>query len=102
MHGLNGIGCVDNASNIFRMFEVLTESLPIILPRCDDNVVAERFSGSLKVEQVLGAQYPWRSATKQEIIEYIKMFYNSRLRHSSLGYINPMEFEKKQLWKKAA
>lgn len=69
---------------------------------CWDNAVAESFFGSLKVEQVFGVRYPCRSSARQDIIEYIEMFYNSKRRHSSLGYMNPMEFEKQQLWKKAA
>ena len=69
---------------------------------CWDNAVAESFFGSLKVEQVFGAKYLTRSAAKQDIVDYIEMFYNSRRRHSSLGYMNPMDFENQQLWKKAA
>jgi len=70
---------------------------------CWDNAVAESFFGSLKVEQVFGVRYPSRSSARQDIIiEYIEMFYNSKRPHSSLGYMNPMEFEKHQLWKKAA
>ncbi len=69
---------------------------------CWDNAVAESFFGSLKVDQVFGTLYPSRSAARQEIVEYIETFYNSRLRHSSLGYMSPMEFEEQQLWKKAA
>jgi putative transposase len=64
--------------------------------------VAESFFSSLKVEQVFGVRYPSRSSARQDIIEYIEIFYNSRRRHSSLGYTSPMEFEKQQLWKKAA
>jgi putative transposase len=69
---------------------------------CWDNAVAESFFGSLKIEQVFGMRYLSRSTARQDIVDYIEMFYNSRRRHSSLGYMNPMEFEKLQLWKKAA
>jgi len=69
---------------------------------CWDNAVAESFFGSLKIEQVFGMRYLSRSVARQDIVDYIEMFYNSRRRHSSLGYMNPMEFEKQQLWKKAA
>ena len=61
---------------------------------CWDNAVAESFFGSLKIEQVFGMRYLSRSAARQDIVDYIEMFYNSRRRHSSLGYLNPMEFEK--------
>ena len=69
---------------------------------CWDYVVAESFFDSLKIEQVFRMKYLNRSAARQDIVDYIEMFYNSRRRHSSLGYMNPMEFEKQQLWKKAA
>lgn len=69
---------------------------------CWDNAVAESFFGSLKVEQIFGMQYLSRHAAKQDIVDYIEMFYNSRRRHSYLGYTSPMEFEKRQLLKKAA
>ena len=58
--------------------------------------------GSLKVEQVFGKQYYSRSAARKEIIDYIEMFYNSRRRHSYLGYLSPLDFENQQVWKKAA
>ena len=69
---------------------------------CWDNAVAESFFGSLKVEQVFGVKYLSRSAARQDIVDYIEMFYNSRRRHSFLGYMNPREFEKQLFWKKAA
>ena len=71
--------------------------------RCGKHkAVAESFFGILKIEQVLGMRYLSRSAARQDIVDYTEMFYNSRRRHSSLGYMNPMKFEKQQLWKKAA
>ena len=69
---------------------------------CWDNAVAESFFGSLKVEQIFWVTYLSRAAARQDVIDYIEMFYNSRRRHSTLGYMNPMEFEKQQFWKKAA
>jgi len=71
-------------------------------PRCATRPVAESFFGSLKVEQVFGVKFLSRSAARQDIVDYIEMFYNSRRSHSTLGDMNPMEFEKQQLWKKAA
>jgi len=47
-------------------------------------------------------RYLSRSAARRDIVDYIEMFYNSRRRHSSLGYMNPMEFEQQQYSKKAA
>lgn len=69
---------------------------------CWDNAVAESFFGSLKTERVFFANYKTREDTRKDIIDYIEMFYNSRRRHSYLGYISPREFEKMHQLKKAA
>ncbi|MBC7102707.1 MAG: IS3 family transposase, partial [Parvibaculum sp.] len=34
---------------------------------------------------------------KADVFDYIERFYNPRRRHSTLGYLSPMEFEKKML-----
>lgn len=64
---------------------------------CWDNAVMERFFGSLKSERTDGVNYRTREQAKNDIIDYIEMFYNSSRLHSSLNYQSPMEFEKKQL-----
>jgi len=69
---------------------------------CWDNAVAESFFGTLKVELIFGATYFSRTDARRDIVDYIEMFYNSRRRHSTLSYLNPMEFEKQQHWIKAA
>jgi putative transposase len=69
---------------------------------CWDNSVAESFFGSLKTERVFFSNYATRSEARKDIVDYIEMFYNSRRRHSYLGYVSPKEFEKQQLLKKAA
>jgi putative transposase len=62
---------------------------------CWDNAVAESFFATLKTELI----YPRRFATKAEareaIFDFIEGFYNPRRRHSTLGYVSPMEFEMK-------
>lgn len=45
-------------------------------------------------------RYLSRSAARQDTVDYIEMFYNSRRRHSSLGYMSHVDFIKQQLWKK--
>jgi putative transposase len=58
-----------------------------------DNAVVERFFGSLKRERTHHRLYPTRAEAKGDVIDDIEMFYNSRRRHSYLGYASPMEFE---------
>ncbi len=52
---------------------------------CWDNAVAERFLGSLKRERTDDRLYATREQAKQDVIDYIEMFYNSRRKHSYLG-----------------
>ena len=69
---------------------------------CWDNSVAESFFGSLKTERIFGSTYSTREEARRDIVDYIEMFYNSKRRHSYLGYLSPMEFEKVMAMKKAA
>lgn len=69
---------------------------------CWDNAVAESFFGSLKTERVFFTNYKTREEAKRDIVDYIEMFYNSKRRHSYLGYLSPKVFEEMWLLKKAA
>ena len=61
---------------------------------CWDNAVIERFFRSLKSERTNHRRYQTRDAARQDVINYIEMFYNSRRLHSYLGYVSPAEYEK--------
>jgi transposase InsO family protein len=61
---------------------------------CWDNAVAESFFGSLKKERVRLTEYQTRQEARQDILDYISMFYNSYRLHSTLGYICPNDYEK--------
>ena len=61
---------------------------------CWDNAVIERFFRSLKSERTNHRRYLTREAAKQDVINYIEMFYNSRRLHSYLGYVSPVKYEK--------
>lgn len=60
---------------------------------CWDNAVVERFFGSLKREHMDHYRYATRAEAKRDVIDYIEMFYNSRRKHSYLGYVSPAEYE---------
>jgi transposase InsO family protein len=60
---------------------------------CWDNAVAESFFASLKAELVDHERYQSHSAAISSIGDYIDNFYNPLRRHSSLGYLNPIEYE---------
>ena len=63
---------------------------------CWDNAVTETLFGSLKVERLHGMRFETRRQAKDEVIEWLR-FYNYRRLHSTLGYLSPMDFEKKRL-----
>jgi len=62
--------------------------------RCYDNAITETFFHSLKTEQVYFERYETRKEARQDIFNYIEVFYNRERRHSSLGYLSPDNFEK--------
>jgi putative transposase len=43
-----------------------------------DNAVAERFFGSLKRERTAHCQYTTRQEARNDVVDYIEMFYNSK------------------------
>jgi putative transposase len=61
---------------------------------CYDNAVAESFFGSLKKERIRKKIYRTRSEARADIFEYIEVFYNRSRRHSYLGQVSPVEFER--------
>jgi putative transposase len=58
-----------------------------------DNAVMESFFSSLKTERTVAKMYRTRAQAKANVFAYIACFYNPRRRHSTLGYLSPMEFE---------
>lgn len=61
---------------------------------CWDNAVAESFFGTLEQELVI-PEGPWESVehARAAVSDYIHSFYNSIRRHSTIGYMNPVDFE---------
>ena len=60
---------------------------------CWDNAPAESFFGRLKTEWSSRNRYRTREEAKRSIYFYIEMFYNSKRRHATLGYLSPNNFE---------
>lgn len=69
---------------------------------CWDNAVAESFFATLKVELVYQTRWSTRAQARNDVFEYIEVFYNRRRRHCALGYLCPDEFERAQQGKIAA
>jgi transposase InsO family protein len=64
---------------------------------CWDNAPVESFFGTLKQELVNRRRFVTRLQARQEVFEYIEVWYNRQRRHLSLGYVSPAEFERKAL-----
>ena len=61
---------------------------------CWDNAAMESFFSSLKTERLHRRNYRTRDEARTDVFDYIERFYNPRRRHSTLGYISPMDYEK--------
>jgi putative transposase len=64
---------------------------------CFDNAVAESFFATLKKELIRRRSWPTRRELIGEVFEYVEAFYNPIRRHSTLGYLSPVEFENRTL-----
>jgi transposase InsO family protein len=64
--------------------------------QCWDNAPMESFFATLKKELVYDEDYHTREQARASIFEYIETYYNHKRRHSALGYLSPVEFEKAQ------
>ncbi len=67
---------------------------------CWDNAVMERFFLNLKMERVWQADYANHPEAMRDAADYIVGFYNSVRRHSTLGYLSPIDYEQLQAGKK--
>ena len=61
---------------------------------CWDNAVAERLLATLKVEFSHETMFHPRAQATHEMFEYIEVFYSRVRRHSSVGYVSPLDFER--------
>ena len=59
-----------------------------------DNAAMESFFSSLKTERTARKMYRSRDEAKADVFDYIERFYNPKRRHSTIGYMSPMEFER--------
>lgn len=63
---------------------------------CHDNAVAESFFNLLKRERIRRQVYKSRAEARQDVFDYIEMFYNSKRKHVRNGMLSPVEFERQQ------
>ena len=58
-----------------------------------DNAVAESFFASLQCELLDRHTWPTRAGLARAMFSWIETFYNPTRRHSTLGYLSPIDFE---------
>ena len=62
-----------------------------------DNAAMESFFSSLKTERTARRVYRTRDDARADVFDYIECFCNPRRRHSTLGYLSPVEFEERAM-----
>lgn len=67
---------------------------------CYDNAAAESWFSTLKFE--LGERFETNATAKEQLFDYIEVFYNQRRLHSAIGYVSPAEFERAARERQAA
>ena len=67
---------------------------------CWDNAVAESFFATLKVELDHDGAWRSRAEAQRALFDYIELFYNPERRHSTLGFLSPLAFERQ--WQQTA
>jgi putative transposase len=61
---------------------------------CFDNAVIESFWGRMQTELLNRKKWKTRIELASAIFDYLEMFHNRQRRHSSLGMLTPIEYEK--------
>ena len=64
---------------------------------CYDNALCESFFATLECELIDRRRFPSQSQARMAVFEFIEGWYNSRRRHSSIGYLSPINYERNPL-----
>ena len=62
---------------------------------CYDNAMAESFFATLECELLDRSSFKTHTQARNAVFDFIEGFYNPQRRHSSLGYVSPVAFERK-------
>lgn len=85
-------------SNLYRDFlrkKNIVFSYTSLNHSCDENAAQESFHSLLKKECIYLKKLFTYDDAYREIFNYIEGFYNIKRIHSSIGYLSPIEFEKR-------
>jgi putative transposase len=62
---------------------------------CYDNAMCESFNATLECELLVKHRFKNQREASLAVFNFIEGFYNLRRRHTSIGFISPMEFERR-------
>ena len=62
-----------------------------------DNALCESFFATLECELIDRQRFRSQAEARMAVFEFIEGWYNPRRRHSGLGYLSPMKYERNQL-----
>jgi transposase InsO family protein len=61
---------------------------------CWDNAVAKSFFATFKKQTIFGKPIVTRNQMRQQVFEFIEIYYNRVRRHLANGWVTPVEFER--------
>ena len=64
---------------------------------CYDNAMCESFFATLECELIDRRSWPTPAEARRAVFEYIEGWYNPHRRHSALGYLSPLEYERRHV-----
>ena len=64
---------------------------------CFDNAVAESFFATLEKDLLRRRSFATRQEARTAVFDYIEAFYNPVRLHSTLGYLSPIDYERKMI-----
>jgi len=67
---------------------------------CYDNAAMESWYSTVKSE--LDEHFDSTGIAKEQLFDYIEVFYNQQRRHSSLGFVSPAAYERQERLKAVA
>ena len=61
-----------------------------------DNAMCESFFATLECELLDRSRFKTQAEARMAVFEFIEGFYNPRRRHSSIGYLSPVDYERRR------
>jgi putative transposase len=63
---------------------------------CYDNAMCESFNATLECELLVNHRFQTQREVALAVFDFIDGWYNPHRRHSALGYLSPVEFERRK------